>query len=275
MAERVAIVTVVHGRHHHLARQADLLTRFHADAAWTVVAMADPDVPAVVRHHPHVTTVDIDRVDGRLPLAAARNLGVARATERPVDLVVLLDVDCVLAPDAVDAYRHAAAIAPGTLLSGPVTYLPAGVVPPHDAAALAALRDPHPARPAPAAGEVIPQDDPDLFWSLNFAVEQPVWDRIGGFCERYTGYGGEDTDFAWTARRRGVGLTWVGGADAYHQHHPVSRPPVEHVADIARNATIFHERWGVWPMRGWLDELTASGHLRWDDGRPRPATETG
>ncbi|MFD0427690.1 glycosyltransferase family 2 protein [Streptomyces zhihengii] len=48
---------------------------------------------------------------------------------------------------------------------------------------------------------------------------------MGGFCEQYTGYGGEDTDFAATATRSGVDLWWVGGAEAYHQHHPVHTPP--------------------------------------------------
>ena len=46
-----------------------------------------------------------------------------------------------------------------------------------------------------------------------------------------------------------------------------SDPPVEHVADIVRNANLFHERWGWWPMAGWLEAFDARGlaHLR--DGR--------
>jgi len=50
-----------------------------------------------------------------------------------------------------------------------------------------------------------------------------------------------------------LGLGWVGGARAYHQHHPVSSPPVEHLDDILRNGRLFHERWGEWPMTGWLE----------------------
>jgi N-acetylglucosaminyl-diphospho-decaprenol L-rhamnosyltransferase len=44
----------------------------------------------------------------------------------------------------------------------------------------------------------------------------------------------------------------VRDAAAFHQHHAVSSPPVEHVDDILRNAALFHDRWGDWPMTGWL-----------------------
>jgi hypothetical protein len=39
----------------------------------------------------------------------------------------------------------------------------------------------------------------------------------------------------------------------------VSDPPVEHLADIVRNANRFRERWGWFPMRGWLDAFAARG----------------
>jgi GT2 family glycosyltransferase len=98
-----------------------------------------------------------------------------------------------------------------------------------------------------------------LFWSLSFALTARTWHETGGFCEDYTGYGGEDTDFALTAAARGVGLWWVGGAPAYHQHHPVSRPPVEHLDDILRNGALFRKRWGTWPMEGWLRGFAERG----------------
>ena len=78
--------------------------------------------------------------------------------------------------------------------------------------------------------------------------------------------GGEDTDLGRTAIARGVGLGWVGGARAYHQHHPVSSPPVEHLDDILRNGRLFHERWGEWPMTGWLEEFERRGLVRREDG---------
>ncbi len=63
-----------------------------------------------------------------------------------------------------------------------------------------------------------------------------------GRCEQYIGYGAEDTDFGQVAASRGIALTWVGGAWAYHQYHPGSDPPVQHLTDIVRNAAIFHRQ---------------------------------
>jgi hypothetical protein len=93
--------------------------------------------------------------------------------------------------------------------------------------------------------------------------------KVGGFCEAYEGYGGEDTDFGQLARRAGVELCWVGGAWAFHQHHATATPPTQHLHDILRNAALFHRRWGWWPMIGWLNEFAAAGLARYDPGRDR------
>ena len=179
------------------------------------------------------------------------------------DLVVLLDVDCVPGPRLVSSYEIAAEKVPQALLCGPVTYLDEGVRVPDDARRLDDLTDPHPARPAPAPDTIQRDGSHELFWSLSFAVKASTWDLLGGFAEEYVGYGGEDTDLGVVAHERGVDLVWVGGAHAYHQFHPVSRPPVEHAADIVRNAHVFRRRWGRWPMEGWLRDLDALGVLRW------------
>ena len=121
------------------------------------------------------------------------------------------------------------------------------------------LDDPHPARPAPRAGERLLGGDPDLFWSLSYAAHADAWTEVGGFCEEYAGYGGEDTDLAqlWAASGRSLG--WVGSARAYHQHHPTEEPPVQHLDDILRNGALFARRWGRWPMEGWLAEMERMG----------------
>ena len=46
--------------------------------------------------------------------------------------------------------------------------------------------------------EVRVAEDLRLFWSLSFALDAGDWDALGGFCEDYVGYGGEDTDFGQT-----------------------------------------------------------------------------
>jgi hypothetical protein len=93
---------------------------------------------------------------------------------------------------------------------------------------------------------------------------RPVVARARGVCEQYYGYGGEDTDFGQLAARRGVVLTWIGRAWAYHQYHPSPDPPVQHLHDIIRNAGIFHRRWGWGPMGGWLHEFERRGLTAFD-----------
>ncbi len=257
---RTAVITIAAGRVNHLRAQLE------AVAASTippdehiVVAMGDPQVPAALRDAaarcvwlPAATP---------LPLAAARNEGARAARSGGADLLVFLDVDCLPDPILIDRYQRAARRMrdEAALLCGPVTYLPPAPPGGYDLTALTAQRAPHPARPNPPDLVVADGDTFDLFWSLSFAVTAETWRVTGGFDTGYRGYGGEDTDFAYRAAAAGVGLKWVGGAHAYHQHHPVSEPPVEHLSDILVNARRFHRRWGSWPMRGWLDDFTAAG----------------
>lgn len=152
------------------------------------------------------------------------------------------------------------------MFCGTVSYLPAPGSDGYRLDELAHLAQPHGARPAPADGQILPARDYSLFWSLSFAVGADTWQRLGGFHEQYVGYGGEDTDFAQLARRAGVPLYWIGGAPAYHQHHPVEQPPVSHLDDILRNAHIFRDRWGWWPMRGWLEQFAELGLVRYEPG---------
>jgi GT2 family glycosyltransferase len=268
----IAVVTIVHGRAEHLARQREGLRRSTlAPDLHVVVAMDDPSV-VVPRDLPFDTTVvGVPRSDDLLPLARARNLGARTAVAAGATLLVFLDVDCIPAPGLLEAYAEAAAD-PATaddLLCGPVAYLPPAPTGGYDLATLDGLAEPHPARPAPAPGRV--ERDAtghDLFWSLSFAVTPSTWHAVGGFDERYAGYGAEDTDFARRAARAGRSLAWVGSARSFHQHHAVSSPPVEHVADIVRNAGIFFDTWGQWPMRGWLDAFEEQGLVaRGSDGR--------
>ena len=105
---------------------------------------------------------------------------------------------------------------------------------------------------------------------LNFAVRAATWERLGGFDTGYRGYGAEDTDLGLRARRLGIPAA-VGrrrrACTTSGTRRPASIPTAR--AEIVANARRFHERWGTWPMTGWLDELAAAGAVRFDPARRR------
>ncbi|MEQ3553417.1 glycosyltransferase family 2 protein [Pseudonocardia nematodicida] len=257
MRTRAAVVTVVRGRADHLARQRRLLAA-GPPVTHVVVGMGAP--PALDGDGPVTRSLTVP-APGPLPLAHARNAGAAAALDGGATLLVFLDVDCLPGPHLLGRYAGAAARMPDALLAGPVTYLPAGVLPERD------LHDhtaPHPARPSPDDDVLLAEPRRELFWSLSFAITARAWTATGGFCEDYTGYGAEDTDFALAS---GLPLYWVGGAHAYHQHHPQARTDPARIAEIIGNARTFHRRWGWWPMTGWLRELADAGAIEFDPGR--------
>lgn len=264
---KTAVITLAHGRHAHLQRQQEMLGRSSvAPDAYVVVAMDDPELtrwqPAV---GPPPLVVEVGAGAHGLPLAQARNVGAEHAIRAGAELLIFLDVDCLPDPSLIGWYQRAAASSEGagSLLCGPVAYLPPAPPQGYNVDSLGE-HPPHAARPTPSPGELSADGDPNLFWSLSFAVTSEQWRAIGGFSEDYQGYGAEDTDFAQLAARSGVGLVWVGGATAYHQYHPSTTPPVQHVDDILRNGALFARRWGWWPMQGWLDAFVERGIIGFD-----------
>lgn len=290
MTPRVVVVTIVHGRHRHLLGQRWGLARQRlAPDGHVVVAMGDPAVRAVAEGSdgPPTRVVEIEVADGRLPLAAARNAGVAAARDQGADVVVLLDVDCVPEPDLVERYTGVLAPRLGradtrpAVACGVVRYLdPTTTALPFEEWTGDRLRFgsvAHPARPAPPEGTVRRGHDARLFWSLSFAVTTADWERLGGFDEGYVGYGAEDTDFGQRLEEADGILLWLGGATAYHQDHGGGGLPLAHVHDIVANGARFAQRWGWWPMRGWLDAFEDLGLVRGDGAggyvvTPRVAT---
>ena len=219
---RLAVLTVASAaRRAHLERQREVLAAVAPDTARVEVFLDDEVAPGI--RDPEARTLHVPPGPHGLRVGAGRNAAAAAAIADGAELLVFLDVDCLPGPDLFARYADAARMHPAALLAGPVTYL-------------ASVQ-----RPAVA----------DL----------PFVKRLGGFHDGYEGYGAEDTDLAWTARTAGVPLVWTGGADAYHQWHPVSSPPWQHLDDILRNGAEFHRRWGVWPMGGWLDAFAAAGAI--------------
>lgn len=197
-----------------------------------------------------------------LPLAAARNLAARRAR---CEELIFLDVDCIPGSTLVGSYGAALQDLDGILM-GAVRYLPPGVPRgPWDDAVLEAVGERHPGRPDPPQHGLASTDRYGMFWSLSFAVRRRTFlDVLDGFDEEMVGYGGEDTDLALRAQKRGVTLALVGGAWAFHQHHETYDPPLQHLRSIVANARRFRRRWERWPMEGWLAAFAELGLLRWD-----------
>lgn len=244
--EPASVLTLVKGRGEHLRRLlAGLAEGTRRPAECIVVNMGSealslPEVNFPVRVH------EFPR-DG-LPLAAARNAAAALARS---PTLVFLDVDCIPAANLVQAMT---ADATGeALVCCEVLYLPAPAPGDRfDEASLLARGVTHEVRNFPRSG-LRPEANAGLFWSLAFSIRKSAFERIGGFDESFHGYGGEDTDFSFRARDAGVKLVFTGHTRAFHQHHGIHDPPLNHFADIVANAGRFQARHGFWPMRGWLD----------------------
>jgi hypothetical protein len=250
------VITLVHGRERQLRNLILGLERsIQPIAGLWVVFMNQPPLALGSRQFA-IHTSRIDAPDGRLPLAQARN--AVRGTSGDW---VFLDVDCIPAAELVGAYTEALQAAPQAVHLGEVRYLPeAAKILEWSAASLLHEAVPHPlAVHRTAAGAAMPYE---LFWSLNFACSAETFARIGGFDEGYVGYGGEDTDFAFRARARGVALL-SAAALAFHQYHPMYDPPLNHLEAIVANARRFHRQWQRWPMEGWLHEFAERGLVRW------------
>ncbi|MEH3112340.1 glycosyltransferase family 2 protein [Pedobacter terrae] len=192
-----------------------------------------------------------------LPLAAARNAAMLLAD---YDQVVFLDADCIPAPDFLSVY-YKAFNRPDALISGRVRYLTAEAMKKNDL--LEHMMEYSIADPV---RENIEQYSYELFWSLNFGCNKNTFKEIGGFDELFTGYGAEDTDFAFAAKAKSVPLMTIN-AMAFHQYHPSYDPPMNHLLDIISNAKAFREKWGIWPMEGWLSKFERAGLVEWSQDR--------
>lgn len=149
---------------------------------------------AIAEAHPVVTRV-LRRARGEGP-GAARDAGAAAAA---TDVIAFLDADCVPQPGWLAA--GLAALADADLVQG-------RVVPPPGA------------RRGPWDRTLWVTTDTGLYESANLFVRRAWLERAGGF-EDFVDPGrerpfGEDTWFAWRARRHGARVAFCPGAEAHH-----------------------------------------------------------
>jgi len=259
----ISVLTLVRDRRAHLINLIHGLNAQQEPPAELVIACMQADIE---RDLPDTAfPVRQRRVAGdALPLARARNEAAAAARHEGL---VFLDVDCIPSPALVGRYRAALA-REAALYMGEVHYLSAGAVRLNAAGTpdfdrLDALGVDHPARPTIGADRIVAEADPGRLWGLSFALTHADHDRAGGFDEIYEGYGGEETDYAWRLAAAGIPFYWLGGARAWHQHHPLYRPPYPHFDAIVANAQRFHARWRRWCMDYWLGMFRDAGLIEW------------
>lgn len=259
MSVSLSVLTLARGRRPHLRRLIEGLHRsITVPGELIIVDMGGPPIELAASLFPvKVLALNNDR----LPLARARNLAAAEARHR---FLVFLDVDCIPMAELLGALQNTLE-KHDALLCAEIHYLEEHALQGQwNEASLLRQSKTHPVRAFPPVGMRV-EDNPGLFWSLAFAVRQARFDDLGGFDERFTGYGAEDTDFGFRAHHAGVELLFLGGTGAFHQHHETFDPPLQHFEDIVRNAEVFHDIWGVWPMEGWLKSFERLGLIRLGD----------
>lgn len=149
----------------------------------------------------------------------SRNIGAAAARYQQL---VFIDSDVLLNPEALSAYTRHLQAQPEWLIYGYVGYEPNTIAP-------SALlpdravnwRDPRfgwiaqGLRPA----DKLYHSAYECAFAGNFAVSRQVYQTLGGFDERFKGWGGEDLDFGERAVKRGYQIHFLLDAWAEHQLH--------------------------------------------------------
>jgi GT2 family glycosyltransferase len=250
----ISVLTIVHQRKAALLNLIEGLERATVKPAELVIVFMNEDEYILPVTSFPLSIYKIVR-QGHLLLAEARNLAAVNATH---EHLVFLDVDCIPGPDLLSAYAEAFE-REDYLWTGPVHYLDKNATTDKDLfSSLNNWSKPDKIR------DLATPITYELFWSLNFGCTKTVFELIGGFDNTFEGYGAEDTDFSFSARKNGVIISWVN-APAYHQYHPSYDPPLNHLANIVSNAKTFRRKWGVWPMMGWLRKFELGGYISWND----------
>jgi GT2 family glycosyltransferase len=252
----ISVLTLLKGRHDHLHHLIEGLSRSLEPPGELIVVNMDSAPLSLPRQPFAVRVIDLPSA-GALPLGAARNRAAAAAQHR---LLCFLDVDCIVSARSLTALRQGFA-RQDCMLCPEVLYLPAGEPTPGWREDVLRRRGvAHPVRNFPVHGQ-LREFNPGFLWGVAFAFRASTFYRLGGFDEQFTGYGAEDTDLGFNANAHGLPLIYQAGAPIFHQHHTLYEPPLQHFADIVRNAVLFHGKWGIWPMQERLDAFVAAGLL--------------
>lgn len=263
--DEFSVLVIVHGRADHLRRLLMGVESSNHQPTEVVIVYMDDASPAPMRCSVPLRTVHISssRDDAGLPLARARNAAAAAAQTANL---IFLDVDSIPAATLFTNSIHALkqervlAMARPRYLKKPLES--SKVVVEEELFAISIEHHTRAELPTETT-----MSSHAMFWSLGFAIEASVFSHVGGFDEGYSGYGAEDTDFAFRVRDAGIPIRFLDDP-VFHQHHGVYSPPLNHFAEILDNARRFRAQWGVWPMEGWLGEFARRGLVSWSTADP-------
>lgn len=289
----ITVITTCYGRNEHLYNLLASLAHSSVVPDEVIIVNDDAD-PERLANYPlnivkipttaiHDTHQSADSHQKAFDIGHNRNLGAAFASH---ESLIFLDVDCIVAPTCIEQLSAKLKRYPKALLMGQPRYLTQPLSPAQSdklhadqltVAELDEISVYNPYRYNFSAIESVPNpqtaliktEDYGAFWSLCFAIHRIQFDKIGGFDTRYTGYGAEDTDFAFTARTHGIDF-YLCADVVYHQQHTVYRPPLNHLASIVTNANHFYDKWQHWPMGGWLSDFETMQLIDWQDEQSIP-----
>lgn len=297
----VTVITTCYGRNRHLYNLLSSLANGRVKPDEVIIVNDDADRKRLADFALNIvkipTTVDlVDSADHQtlgksdkteFDIGHNRNIGAARASH---DTLIFLDVDCIVAPSFIEQLSTKLNQYPNALLMGQPRYL---TRPLSNEESLALqkgaltndylnhlsvynpYRDNFDAKQS-ISTETTPTaikktNDYGAFWSLCFAIKREQFEQIGGFDTQYTGYGAEDTDFAFTARQLDINF-YLTADLIYHQQHAVYRPPLNHLESIIINANRFYQKWQCWPMGGWLEQFCKMGLIDWTNEQSNSIT---
>lgn len=258
ISNQFTLITIVSGRANHLhnllegVRQSSI----RPDEIIIVGINETPSLEAFKELPIRLLSLEFE--GGYLPVAKARNYGASQAS---FDHLIFLDVDCIPSGSFFEQILLQGVANP-TLIMGTPRYLNSGIDRDFKVSDLEEISCHHPHRPE--VNGIITAQDYMLFWSLAFYVPKQLFEELGGFDEKYTGYGAEDTDLSLKLRETTGFKLMLSEATVYHQQHPVYSPPVHQIDSIIQNAKIFYAKWKFWVMDNWLAEFQKMGLIHWE-----------
>lgn len=264
----LSMVTLVRNRNRLLRSFLEGAARQQAPVEVVVVrAGGDEDPREVIAgfRDLRAAVCEVPSEGERIPYSAARNAGAAAASG---DHLAFCDADTIASPTFAGAIGAALA-EHDALCTGEVRYLPPGETTGVDFPTLLERSRAHPHRePVPATGVALGGRH-ELVWGLCMAMRHSTFDLVGGFDEGYDGYAGEDTDLGRALAEVGVPVGLVADAVVLHQHHDSYDPPVQQLRSTVANAQRYRDKWGSWPMGGWLEAFADMGVVEWSPDASR------